>query len=130
MLRATVFGGALLVTAAMAQSAPAKVDYTRDIAPVLAGSCATCHMTGVEAGKMSLVPRKAIAALVNVAAVGAPKLKRVVPGKPDQSYLIMKLEGTHMAKGGAGARMPFGAAPFSKERVALFRKWIAQGAKP
>lgn len=125
-----------LAALAAAASAPlsaareAPVVFARDIAPILATNCATCHQVGTEAGRMSLVPRRAIASLVNVPAVSAPALKRVVPGKPDQSYLIRKLEGTHVKAGGTGARMPFGAAPLSAERIALFRRWIAQGAKP
>ena len=110
-------------------SGSAPVDFSRDVAPLLTGTCATCHLTGAEAGKMALVPKRAIASLVNVAAVSAPKLKRVVPGKPDESYLIMKLEGTHVKNGGTGSRMPFGAPPLSPERISLLRRWIAQGAK-
>lgn len=121
-----------LVTAANAGSRPAAppVVFSRDIAPILATTCATCHVTGAEAGRMSLVPRRAIASLVNVTAFEVPTLKRVDPGKPDRSYLIMKLEGTQVAHGGTGARMPFGAAPLAPDKIALFRRWIQQGAKP
>jgi hypothetical protein len=104
--------------------------FEGEIAPMLATSCAICHLTGAEAGNMSLVPGKAIATLVGVKAVGAPTLTRVVPGKPDESYVIMKLEGTHIEKGGVGARMPFGAPPLSPEKIAKLRQWISQGAKP
>jgi mono/diheme cytochrome c family protein len=104
--------------------------YQSDIAPLLTSSCASCHLTGAEAGNMSLVPGKAIAALVGVKAVGAPSLTRIVPGKPDESYVIMKLEGTHIENGGAGAKMPFGAPPLSPDKIAKLRKWISEGAKP
>lgn len=104
--------------------------FQSDIAPLLASSCATCHMTGAEAGNMSLIPDKAIASLVGVKAVGAPLLVRVVPGKPDESYVIMKLEGTHIEKGGSGAQMPFGAPPLSADKLAKLRNWISKGAKP
>ena len=123
-------GLAAAATAPLSAANNAPVVFARDIAPILATNCATCHQVGTEAGRMSLVPRRAIASLVNQPSVGAPRLKRVEPGKPDRSYLIMKLEGTQVAHGGSGARMPFGAAPFSAERIALFRRWIAQGAKP
>ena len=104
--------------------------FQSDIAPLLAASCATCHLTGEEAGNMSLVPARAIATLVGVKAKGAPALMRVVPGDPDQSYLVMKLEGTQIAHGGSGAQMPFGAPPLSPDKIAMIRKWIKQGAKP
>lgn len=103
--------------------------YRTEIAPLLQSNCATCHLTGQEAGGMSLIPDKAVATLVNVKALGAPKMTRVVPGDPDNSYIIMKLEGTHIEKGGVGAQMPFGAAPLSPEKIAKIRKWIAEGAK-
>lgn len=104
--------------------------FTKEIAPVLQNACATCHLTGQEAGKMSLVPAKALASLVNVKSDEAPQLTRVVPGDPDASYLVMKLEGAHLAKGGTGARMPFGAPPLPPETIAKFRTWIKEGAKP
>lgn len=104
--------------------------FQSDIAPLLSSSCASCHLTGTEAGNMSLIPDKAIANLIGVKAVGAPGQIRVVPGKPDESYIIMKLEGTHIENGGAGAQMPFGAPPLSPEKIAKLRKWISEGAKP
>ena len=67
--------------------------------------------------------------VVNVPAAEAPKLVRVVPGKPDDSYLVMKLEGTHIEQGGNGAQMPFGAPPLPREDIARIRQWIAEGAK-
>jgi mono/diheme cytochrome c family protein len=103
--------------------------YRSDIAPLLTSRCATCHLTGQEAGNMSLIPDKAIASLVGVKSVEAPSLDRVVPGKPDDSYLIMKLENTHSEHGGTGAQMPFGAPPLSKEDITKIRKWISEGAK-
>ena len=104
--------------------------FTKEIAPLLQANCATCHLTGTEAGNMSLVPAKAIAHLVNVKSQEAPNLMRVAPGDPEASYLIMKLEGTHIQHGGTGARMPFGAPPLGAEDIAKFRTWIAEGAKP
>lgn len=116
--------------AAATTAAPAASLFQSEIVPLLAGSCATCHLTGQEAGNMSLVPDKILATLVDVPAVGAPGLKRVVPGDPDASYLVMKLEGTHMQHGGAGAQMPFGAAPLAADKIAKIRQWIKEGAKP
>jgi len=103
--------------------------FEAEIAPMLQTHCAVCHLTGQEAGNMSLVPAKAVAALVNVKSTEAPALTRVVPGDPDNSYLIMKLEGTQDKHGGVGAQMPFGAPPLSPDQIAKIRKWIADGAK-
>ena len=86
------------------------VSFARDIAPILKTQCATCHLTGQEAGGMALHPRKAYSSLVNVAAQESALL-RVKPGAPEQSYLMLKLDGTHLDAGGQGARMPFGMPP-------------------
>lgn len=111
-------------------SGAGKTYFQAEIAPVLQSSCASCHLTGEESGGLSLLPRNAVGMLVDVSSIEAPKLMRVVAGKPDESYLIMKLEGTHVQKGGSGAQMPFGAAPLKPEQIAKFRKWISEGAKP
>jgi hypothetical protein len=108
---------------------PAVSLFRSNIAPLLTSRCATCHLTGQEAGNMSLIPDKAIATLVGVKSVEATLLVRVVPGKPDDSYLVMKLEGTHIERGGTGAAMPFGTPPLSKEEIAKVRQWISEGAK-
>lgn len=102
--------------------------YRAEIAPIFQSSCATCHLTGKEAGNLEMIPDKAIASVVNVRASGAPALIRVVPGDPDNSYMVMKLEDTHSEKGGTGARMPFGAPPLAPEKIAKIRQWIKQGA--
>lgn len=104
------------------------VSFSRDLVPVLRTQCATCHMTGQEAGQMALHPGAAYASLVNVKSpvVG---LVRVVPGKPEQSYLLMKLNGTHLDHGGTGTRMPFGVPPLPQKVVDQFAAWIKAGAK-
>ena len=103
--------------------------FASEIVPLLRTRCATCHLTGQEAGKMALTPGAAHASLVGVRAEGAPGLTRVIPGDPDNSYLVMKLEGTHIARGGAGAQMPFGAPPIASGEIAMIRRWIAEGAQ-
>lgn len=103
--------------------------FQSDIAPLLRTRCATCHLTGQEAGRLALTPQSATANTVNVRSIEVPGLMRVAPGKPDASYLVMKLEGTHIEHGGNGAQMPFGAPPLSPQDIARIRKWIAQGAR-
>lgn len=46
---------------------------------------------------------------------------RVVPGDPDRSFLIRKLEGP---SSGEGLRMPQGMPPLDAETIAAIRKWI------
>ncbi len=102
--------------------------FLKDIVPVLKARCMMCHLTGQEPGNMKLAPKAAYATLVGVKATETA-LNRIEPGKPDQSYLIHKLEGTHVAAGGTGERMPMGGDPLAPEQIALIRAWIEQGAQ-
>ena len=124
-MRRVLFATLLFATPAFAQAKPS---FTRDVVPILKTRCATCHLTGKEAGNIALYPAAAYASLVGAKSPVSGFL-RVVPGKPDDSYVIMKLEGTHLAKGGKGARMPFGAGPLPAAQLALIRSWIKAGAK-
>ena len=46
----------------------------------------------------------------------------VVPGNPDSSELIRRLEGT------SGQRMPLNATPLPDDQIQMFRQWISAGA--
>jgi hypothetical protein len=49
----------------------------------------------------------------------------VIPGNPDLSYLVRKLEG---GPGITGARMPLGGPPLDPALIANVRAWITAGA--
>lgn len=117
----------LVVALAGQSAAPPPVSFAADIVPLLRTRCATCHLTGNEAGKIALHPKAAYASLVGVKAT-VSDYERVKAGAPDESYIIMKLEGTHLDNGGAGARMPFAAPPLEADKIATIRRWIAEGA--
>jgi hypothetical protein len=104
------------------------VSFAKDVAPILKTRCVMCHLTGQEPGNMKLVPKAAHASLVGVKATET-SLNRVEPGKPEQSYLVRKIEGTHVAAGGSGERMPMGGDPLPAEQIATIRAWIEQGAQ-
>lgn len=112
---------------AATSSAAEPVSFARDLVPVFRSSCAACHLTGQEGGKLKLFPAAAYASLVNVPATTSGLL-RVKPGAPEHSYLLKKLDGTHLDAGGEGVRMPFGAAPLAPEIVLKIRAWIQAGA--
>lgn len=76
---------------------------------------------------MKLHPAAAWASLVKVASTESP-LRRVEPGAPGKSYLMHKLDGTHLDAGGQGVQMPFGAPPLEPEVRERIRAWIAAGA--
>jgi hypothetical protein len=50
---------------------------------------------------------------------------RVIPGDPDGSVLIQRLEGD-----GCGDQMPQGGEPLPEKTLARIREWIADGADP
>ncbi|HYB99028.1 MAG TPA: hypothetical protein VEC57_07805 [Candidatus Limnocylindrales bacterium] len=55
--------------------------------------------------------------------------KRVIPGDPDASFLIRKLEGTGDCKADVGScTMPMLSVPLSQEVIDGIRAWIAGGA--
>jgi mono/diheme cytochrome c family protein len=90
--------------------------------------CLQCHTsTGRNpAGGLNLNPEGAYEQLVNAASVGKPGAIRVIPGNPDASYLIQKLEG---AAGIVGRRMPTTGPPFLTDgQIKIVRRWIAIGA--
>jgi len=93
------------------------VSFAKDIAPVLAANCATCHGTMRPRDNFSVIN---FSALLKGGDSGAP----IVPGKPDDSLIIKKLKGT-----GGGQRMPVGRDPLTTEVMAKIEKWIAEGAK-
>jgi hypothetical protein len=91
-------------------------------------ACTSCHNAqGARfAGNLNLSDATAYAQLVNVASSGKPGAIRVIPGDPDRSYLVQKLEG---AANIVGQRMPRTSGPFLTPGQMLFiRRWIEEGA--
>jgi hypothetical protein len=93
---------------------------------VFGAICTNCH-TGANAprGLRLDSEENSYAFLVNRTADEIPALMRVNPGKPDDSYLIKKLEGSADI---VGARMPLGGPFLSQEQIDQVRSWIANGA--
>lgn len=91
-------------------------------------ACSGCHNAqGARfAGNLNLADGSAHAQLVTVASNNKPGAVRVIPGDPDNSYLIHKIEG---APGIVGQRMPRTGGPFlTPGQVLIIRTWIRQGA--
>jgi hypothetical protein len=94
---------------------------------VLDARCITCHsgVGRVPDGGLRLEAAVAYQQLVNAQSEGKPSAVRVVPGDPNASYLIHKLEGRFDI---VGARMPLGDAPLAQADIDVIRTWISQGA--
>lgn len=91
-------------------------------------ACTNCHTsTGRNpAGQLNLNHDVAFDQLVNQASRGKPGATRVIPGDPENSYIIHKVEGRTDI---AGRRMPIGGPPFLTDgQILILRRWIALGA--
>jgi hypothetical protein len=106
-----------------------EVSFATDIVPLLKSRCVMCHLPGAEQAGLALHPKGGYANLIDVKSTQSP-LVRVLPGKPDDSYLYRKLTGTQAQVGGSGERMPFGDATLTAEEIERVRRWIEGGAKP
>lgn len=109
-----------------------EVTLSGDVQPIFTGNCALsgCHAESSPQEGMSLGAGQTFSNVVNVAARQLPSMNRVTPNQPDNSYLVHKVQDTHMAAGGSGDRMPQGRSPLSQSDIDLIRAWIQAGAQP
>lgn len=118
--------------------APARVSFELDVAPIFHRSCtfSACHGAGADPHGVGLLgdPAEVRARLVGVQAAGAT-MPYVDPGKPDESFLLRKIEGTFCGledrcrSGDCGDPMPRDSTPLGPKEQAAIRGWIAQGAQ-
>lgn len=102
-------------------SEPQKIDFNRDIRPILADNCYACHGPDKNQRKGKL--RLDIEAEARADRGGYSAL---IPGKPHESELFARITGEDEAK-----RMPpakFGKK-LTREQQVLIRQWIEQGAQ-
>jgi hypothetical protein len=91
-------------------------------------ACTGCHNAqGARfAANLNLADGTAYGQLVNVASTGKRGAIRVIPGDPENSYLIHKIEGRSDI---VGERMPRTAGPFlTPGQVEIIKRWIELGA--
>lgn len=93
-------------------------------------ACTSCHNNAgpFPAGRLNLSgdAASAYAALVNRPSSFKPGAVLVVPGNPDDSYLVHKLKG---APDIAGGRMPLSGPPFLTDgQIIVIERWIRNGA--
>lgn len=104
----------LLPASGKTPDARQRVDFKTQIAPLFVEHCIRCHNPGNEKGELSLET-----------AQGLNANGYLMPGKPDESYL---LEVIHADPQTGKATMPKDTKPLSTEDVALIARWIEQGA--
>jgi hypothetical protein len=107
----------LSATARAAEDLPERVEFNRDIRPILSDRCFTCHGPDKDARKADL----------RLDLRESATEWAVVPGSADDSELIARV-----ASDEADVRMPpadSGKPPLAPREIALLRRWIDQGAE-
>lgn len=94
-----------------------KVNFEKDIEPILDKHCYECHGPDRQRGGLRLDERDA-------ALRGSEEGKVIIPGKSDESVLIHLVAETDK-----GDVMPPKGKALSDKQLALLRAWIDQGAK-
>jgi hypothetical protein len=91
-------------------------------------ACTQCHNAiGRLFNGLDLSPQVSDANLVGVASRGKVGAVRVIPGDPENSYLIHKLEGR---PGIVGVRMPVVGPPYLTDgQILVIKRWIELGAR-
>ena len=114
--RNVFFAAAALAVTSNAQ----KISFNRDVRPILAEHCYTCHGPDAEGRKAGLRLDERASALHSTN--GRPA---IVPGKPEKSELIRRVMSRDEK-----LRMPFAPAPpLPAPKVETLRRWIEQGAE-
>lgn len=95
-----------------------KVDFAREVQPILAKRCFFCHGPDKSEGGLRLNKRESA-----VVELGSGE-HAIVPGDLEKSAIILRISSTE-----EGERMPPEGKPLTPEQVETIRRWIAEGAK-
>ncbi|QDU20844.1 PSD1 and planctomycete cytochrome C domain-containing protein [Urbifossiella limnaea] len=109
---------AALLTVAAAGAAADPVDYARDVRPILATQCFTCHGPDEKSRKADL--------RLDVRD-DAVKAGAIAPGKADASEFLKRLTTAEPTE-----KMPPAAAkkpPLTADQIDTLRRWVNEGAK-
>lgn len=90
--------------------------FSSQVAPILQKNCLACHSS---AAKMGGLVMESYELLMKGGAHGPV----IVPGKADQSRMVLLLEGK------LAPRMPLGGDPLPEADIAAIKAWINSGAK-
>src|SRR3954451_1013276 len=94
------------------------VSFARDVKPLLARRCFSCHGPTAREGGLRLdKPDTAVAELDS-------GLRAVVPGHGEQSALVERISAADDTE-----RMPLKGKPLSAKEIETLKQWIASGAK-
>src|SRR5260221_10250191 len=107
---------ALITIPTLAQAAD-KWEYNRDIRPILAENCFACHGPDSAARKANLrLDQREVAF----------KKKAIVPGKPEESEMIARIESQDDSE---FMPPPDSHKKLTQQQKDRLRQWVAQGAE-
>jgi hypothetical protein len=115
-LAACLWGGAILAQQQRATAPAVRIDFQKQIQPILAERCLECHSQDKRKGGLSLA---AYADILEGGKDGAV----VRPGKSADSLLVHRLSGE------IEPQMPKDEDPLSAAEIGLIRQWIDEGAR-
>jgi mono/diheme cytochrome c family protein len=93
-----------------------KVQFARDVEPILQLACLDCHGAAKHRANLRLDTQM-------MALKGGAHGPALVPGKAAQSLIMQHIEGLNGKK-----RMPMGRAPLTDAQVKILKTWIDSGA--
>ena len=94
-----------------------KVSFYRQVRPIFQAHCQGCHQPAKTSGSYQMTSFELLMK------PGESEEPAVVPGKPDDSYLVQMITPED-----GKAEMPKGKPPLHASEIELVRKWIEQGA--
>jgi mono/diheme cytochrome c family protein len=113
---------AVALPAVIARGAASAPQYNRDIKPILADHCLTCHGQDEQARKSKLRLDTREGSLKG----GKSGVAAIVPGKPEESELIARIT-THDEDDVMPP--PEAKKPLTPEQIEALKKWIQSGAE-
>ncbi len=114
MLKTSIITLTLLISSVVQAQT---VDFKRDIQPILENRCWDCHSTDAQEGDLRLDQR------LGMLRGGGSGIAAIVPGKPDQSYLLDVI--SHRDP---DLKMPPESDRIPEKEINLLTQWIQQGA--
>jgi ankyrin repeat protein len=103
--------GSFVLAGSLAAQSPAKVDFARDVQPILRQNCAGCHGPTQQISGMRLDRKSSVISR-----------RGVVPGSSENSFLFHRISGSAF-----GIQMP-PTGPLQPEQISTIKAWIDQGA--
>jgi hypothetical protein len=126
--------GALALTLAMGctkkvhlpPNAPVAIGPTvtpDSVQAIFTANCISCHSGPFAPAGMDLSADSSYAKIVGIISIKCNPLKRIEPFQPDNSCLVLRIEGA------VTPRMPLGGVSLAPADINRIRNWVLQGAR-